>query len=83
VKQCNDLDIPVLTELPSVSEDSSTAAESTAKQRCPHFGDYDIIVDALFGFSFHGPPKEPFAAMISKMATTKTPVLSVDIPSGK
>ena len=82
VKQCNDLDIPVLTELPAVSY-SITETESSAKQRCPHFGDYDIIVDALFGFSFHGPPKEPFATMISKMATTKTPVLSVDIPSGE
>ncbi|XP_059071493.1 uncharacterized protein LOC131062988 [Cryptomeria japonica] len=53
--------------------------------------DFDIIVDAMFGFSFHGTPRPPFDALIHKlvMATASTSknggtpfVVSVDIPSG-
>ena len=39
-------------------------------------------MDALFGFSFEGPPREPFASMIASMASTRVPVLSIDVPSG-
>lgn len=43
---------------------------------------YDIVVDAIFGFSFQGPSKSPYSDMISQMASTSLPVISVDIPSG-
>jgi NAD(P)H-hydrate epimerase len=46
------------------------------------YGDFGLIVDALFGFSFEGPPREPYAAVIRSLVTTTTPVLSVDVPSG-
>ncbi|CAN6673395.1 NAD(P)H-hydrate epimerase [Trichomonascus vanleenenianus] len=39
------------------------------------------IIDALFGFSFKPPLREPFPAVISKLKHTKVPVTSVDIPS--
>jgi NAD(P)H-hydrate epimerase len=42
----------------------------------------DIIVDAIFGFSFKGPAKEPFLSIIEAFRDTSTPVLSVDVPSG-
>ncbi|KAF6165552.1 hypothetical protein GIB67_006442, partial [Kingdonia uniflora] len=53
--------------------------------------DFDIVVDAMFGFSFHGTPRPPFAELIEKLiclhsydqATQKSPVIvSIDIPSG-
>ncbi|KAH9321547.1 hypothetical protein KI387_016186, partial [Taxus chinensis] len=53
--------------------------------------DFDIIVDAIFGFSFRGMPRPPFDAVIHKLVvatvstrkSSGTPfVVSVDIPSG-
>ena len=43
----------------------------------------DIIVDALFGFSFKPPVRPAFEATLVKLSTTQTPVASIDIPSGK
>ena len=45
--------------------------------------DYAVVVDALFGFSFRGPPRPPFAGILTKLAAAKSAmVASVDIPSG-
>ncbi|XP_077249887.1 pyridoxin (pyrodoxamine) 5'-phosphate oxidase isoform X2 [Tasmannia lanceolata] len=53
--------------------------------------DFDIIVDAMFGFSFHGQPRPPFDELIRKLVylhgydqtRQRSPVIvSVDIPSG-
>ncbi|KAK6277773.1 hypothetical protein POUND7_018096 [Theobroma cacao] len=53
--------------------------------------DFDILVDAMFGFSFHGAPRPPFDNLIEKLVhlnnykqrQQKSPVIvSVDIPSG-
>jgi NAD(P)H-hydrate epimerase len=52
------------------TEDFSSAASST-----------DLIVDAVFGFSFSGEVREPFPAVIQAFENTKVPVLSVDAPS--
>ncbi|EED17591.1 AI-BP family protein [Talaromyces stipitatus ATCC 10500] len=41
----------------------------------------DLVVDAIFGFSFQKPLREPFPSIISQMEETKVPVLSVDAPS--
>ncbi|KAL0416957.1 UNVERIFIED_CONTAM: Pyridoxine/pyridoxamine 5'-phosphate oxidase 1, chloroplastic [Sesamum latifolium] len=55
------------------------------------FLNFDIIVDAIFGFSFQGNPRPPFDDLIISMASLnahnqdhqKSPVIvSVDIPSG-
>ncbi|XP_011071779.1 pyridoxine/pyridoxamine 5'-phosphate oxidase 1, chloroplastic isoform X2 [Sesamum indicum] len=55
------------------------------------FLNFDIIVDAIFGFSFQGNPRPPFDDLIMSMASLsahypehqKSPVIvSVDIPSG-
>lgn len=45
-------------------------------------GEYDLIIDALFGYSFQGPAKSPSNEIITKLALSPIPVLSVDIPSG-
>ncbi|XP_026394458.1 pyridoxine/pyridoxamine 5'-phosphate oxidase 1, chloroplastic-like [Papaver somniferum] len=53
--------------------------------------DFDIIIDAMFGFSFHGAPRPPFDDLIHKLVCLhshdqtrqRLPVIvSVDIPSG-
>eukprot|EP00922_Rhytidocystis_sp_ex-Travisia-forbesii_P030333 GHVS01044791.1.p1 GENE.GHVS01044791.1~~GHVS01044791.1.p1 ORF type:complete len:259 (-),score=37.81 GHVS01044791.1:128-808(-) len=48
----------------------------------PDMGSFDLLVDAIFGFSFVGIPRNPFDDIISKMSSTLTPILSVDVPSG-
>lgn len=40
-----------------------------------------LIIDAIFGFSFSGPVRDPFSSVISELETTSLPVLSVDAPS--
>ncbi|KAL8706327.1 MAG: hypothetical protein Q9201_000610 [Fulgogasparrea decipioides] len=43
--------------------------------------DTDHVVDAIFGFSFSGEVREPFAAVITALENTKVPVTAVDAPS--
>lgn len=66
VQQCRDLNITVTSEAPSLSA----------------MNEVDGIIDAIFGFSFKGPPREPFKNIIDLFTATRAPVLSVDIPSG-
>lgn len=47
--------------------------------------DYAVVIDALFGFSFQGPPRPPFDGLLRKLAAAdpdRTLVASVDVPSG-
>ncbi|KAJ2779071.1 hypothetical protein H4R18_004226 [Coemansia javaensis] len=44
--------------------------------------DCDLIVDAIFGFSFAGPPRAPFCDALDALRAADKPVVSVDIPSG-
>ena len=41
----------------------------------------DLVVDALFGFSFKPPVRAPFDDVLKSMIASDKPVLSVDIPS--
>jgi len=44
---------------------------------------HDVIVDAVFGFSFKaGGLRAPFDAIIPRMKSSKLPLVSVDVPSG-
>ncbi|XP_039153641.1 NAD(P)H-hydrate epimerase [Drosophila simulans] len=65
--QCQQMDICDVKVCPSV--------ESAAR-------DYDLILDALFGFSFKPPVRADFFAVVELMQQTKLPIASVDIPSG-
>jgi len=42
----------------------------------------DVIVDAVFGFSFKGEPREPYASILKDIQQSTVPVVSVDVPSG-
>eukprot|EP01117_Protostelium_nocturnum_P008449 TRINITY_DN3022_c0_g1_i2.p1 TRINITY_DN3022_c0_g1~~TRINITY_DN3022_c0_g1_i2.p1 ORF type:complete len:127 (-),score=48.59 TRINITY_DN3022_c0_g1_i2:74-454(-) len=44
--------------------------------------DYNVILDSIFGFSFSGEVRAPFDVVIENLKKTKTPIASVDIPSG-
>ncbi|KAG1357937.1 hypothetical protein G6F62_001162 [Rhizopus arrhizus] len=41
----------------------------------------DVVLDALFGFSFNGDVRDPYKEIITQFNTTKKPIVSVDIPS--
>ena len=42
----------------------------------------DVILDAIFGFSFKPPVRAPFDDALTLIAGSKLPIVSVDIPSG-
>jgi NAD(P)H-hydrate epimerase len=42
----------------------------------------DVILDAVFGFSFKPPIRAPFDIALSLVASSRLPIVSVDIPSG-
>lgn len=43
---------------------------------------YDLIVDAVFGFSFKPPVRPKYASSLDLLLSTKLPIASIDIPSG-
>jgi NAD(P)H-hydrate epimerase len=45
-------------------------------------GDAEVVIDALFGTGFRGPPREEAAAQIDAINASAAPVIAVDIPSG-
>jgi len=90
VAQQEQLGIPVLSELPpDVSAHASRQHGRTARvslTSCLQLGEYGVLVDAIFGFSFKLDPERgiraPFDGILAALATASAPVLSVDIPSG-
>ncbi len=60
-----------------VLRDAGLAAEETADP-----DGYDVVVDALFGTGFHGEPRPEAAALIERMNSAGSPIVSVDLPSG-
>lgn len=49
----------------------------------PQDARFDLVIDAIFGYSFTGEAREPFKSIIAWMAHTSTPVMSIDVPSGQ
>ncbi|VDN00797.1 unnamed protein product [Thelazia callipaeda] len=43
---------------------------------------FNLVVDALFGFSFKPPLRQPFDQLIDAVNKSSLPVVAVDIPSG-
>jgi len=67
VSQCEKMGLSFIEELPTTETLN---------------GNYDIIVDALFGFSFKPPVRPNFQDVMSKISEVKIPVASIDVPSG-
>lgn len=68
VTQCQKMNIPFLGEMP---------AEPTLIDEL-----YDLVVDAIFGFSFKGDVREPFRSILNVLDGLTVPIASIDIPSG-
>lgn len=68
--QCDKMSLPFLPALP---DDAKQIAES-----------FSLVVDALFGFSFKGPPRPEFATILAKLkqVQSEVPICSIDVPSG-
>ncbi|KAM5129573.1 NAD(P)H-hydrate epimerase [Mantella aurantiaca] len=66
--QCQKMEIPFLSEFPQEAEVID--------------GAYNLVVDAIFGFSFQGAVREPFGSILSTLKHITIPIASVDIPSG-
>ena len=45
-------------------------------------GEAGVVVDALLGTGIRGSPREPFARVIRAVNGSRTPVVSLDVPSG-
>lgn len=43
---------------------------------------FSLIVDALFGFSFVGPPRPQFIGILDALKASEIPIFSIDVPSG-
>ncbi|TRY68640.1 hypothetical protein TCAL_08888 [Tigriopus californicus] len=67
VVQCEKMGLPFLEQTPSQVDMD---------------GDFKLVVDALFGFSFQPPVRSNFVDLIARMSSTPVPIASVDIPSG-
>ncbi|KAF8895644.1 YjeF N-terminal domain-containing protein [Infundibulicybe gibba] len=70
LQQCENMKIPTLP--PSMDTDSLRDALKSS----------DVIMDAIFGFSFKGPIRAPFDSALDLLKESHLPVVSVDIPSG-
>ncbi|KIK92572.1 hypothetical protein PAXRUDRAFT_792304 [Paxillus rubicundulus Ve08.2h10] len=69
-KQCENMKIESLPH--DVSMDALRSTLSS----------FDVILDAIFGFSFEGPVRAPFDEVLPLLSSSRKPIVSVDIPSG-
>ncbi|ODN85663.1 NAD(P)H-hydrate epimerase [Cryptococcus wingfieldii CBS 7118] len=67
VTQCENLKIPIIKDV----EGFQKALKES-----------DVVLDAIFGFSFHPPLRKPFDQVLKAITSAKLPIVSVDIPSG-
>lgn len=65
--------------IPTLPNPSSDSAESIIKSA---LSDNDVILDAIFGFSFKPPVRSPFDVALPLLSSSGLPIVSVDIPSG-
>ncbi|CAM9307456.1 unnamed protein product [Ectocarpus sp. 4 AP-2014] len=67
VEQCKQLDMEFLPSWEAAGD----------------LGDYDVVLDAMFGFGFKGDPRPPFDTILKDLSKSGAiPVVSVDVPSG-
>ncbi|TCD70548.1 hypothetical protein EIP91_002894 [Steccherinum ochraceum] len=66
--QCVNMKIPIL------EKDTDTLRDALSRS--------DVILDAIFGFSFKPPVRAPFDDALRLITDSRKPIVSVDIPSG-
>jgi NAD(P)H-hydrate epimerase len=69
VRQCEKMDIEILDRMPLILNNELN---------------FDLIVDAIFGFGFSGDIRQPFGDILQqlKQLETSMPIVSIDVPSG-
>ncbi|CAI5726133.1 unnamed protein product [Hyaloperonospora brassicae] len=67
VTQCEQLEIPFVDDMPN-----SSAVDAA----------YDLILDGIFGFGFTGSIRSPFDRVVETLRECRSPIVSIDIPSG-
>ncbi|XP_043995491.1 NAD(P)H-hydrate epimerase [Gambusia affinis] len=65
--QCEKMEIPFLSDMP----EAEVIDEA-----------YNLVIDAIFGFSFQGAVREPFGSILDVLKKITVPIASIDIPSG-
>ncbi|KAI0755053.1 YjeF N-terminal domain-like protein [Daedaleopsis nitida] len=68
--QCDNMKIQTLEP----SQDTNSLKSALASS--------DVILDAIFGFSFKPPVRAPFDAALPLIANSGLPIVSIDVPSG-
>ncbi|CAN0012983.1 unnamed protein product [Ascophyllum nodosum] len=78
VEQCKQLDIEFLASNCSTNwrADFFLAFIGTAG------GNFDLVLDGIFGFGFKGDPRPPFDTILNDLSSSSIPVVSIDVPSG-
>lgn len=71
--------IPTLSNPDSSDPNFASRTESTLKSALEN---HDVILDAIFGFSFKPPVRAPFDMALPLLSSSGLPIVSVDIPSG-
>lgn len=61
---------------------SVSVSQLVSSMCAPELSAYDLLLDAVFGFSFRGPPRPPYSLLLQQVASSGLPVFSVDVPSG-
>jgi len=81
IKSClaNDIEVQCFTEVFKYSGNKNKYAFD---KLINYFNQYDMIIDAIFGFSFKPPIKQPFEIVFKAFKFIKPPIFSVDVPSG-
>ncbi|KAG7088105.1 hypothetical protein E1B28_012130 [Marasmius oreades] len=69
-KQCDNMEIPTIPPSTELGPLEDALASS------------DVVLDAIFGFSFKPPIRAPFDSALPLLTESKLPIVSVDIPSG-
>jgi len=85
--QCTNMHIPTLPPAaasePGYSESSTDPDPKLAETTlATALAASDVVLDAIFGFSFRPPVRAPFDAALPLIARAGLPIVSVDIPSG-
>uniref|UniRef100_A0A1B6BW71 NAD(P)H-hydrate epimerase n=1 Tax=Clastoptera arizonana TaxID=38151 RepID=A0A1B6BW71_9HEMI len=65
--QCTSIDISFINTMPTKDEINT---------------DFDLVVDAIFGFSFQPPVRPEFSSILNTLSKITIPLCSIDIPSG-
>lgn len=82
------LNIPILTELPPAHRAHTNMKNVRIEIKnetdlLSHlFGDYDLLIDAIFGVGLEREVFSPYKEVIEAINNSARPVLAVDIPSG-